>query len=87
MHKNVSAQLLLYGHVCSVDTVWICGYIVATVWTDFAGSKQFPLFTARFDTAASISTERLVIHYHFVVGLCGLWQLHYSLFAILTLGR
>ena len=79
----VSAQLLLCRHVCSGGTMWTCDCTVATVGTDFAGSSQFPLFVhVWFDIPASKSTEQTIIHRHFPMVLCGLWQLHYSLFTI-----
>ena len=39
---NVQTQLLLCGYVCSVRTLWTCVFTLATAWTDFADSKQFP---------------------------------------------
>ena len=60
------------------------------VWTDLLVPISFPYslhLHVWFDIPASISTEQPITHHHVVMGLCGFWQLHYSIFVILTLGR
>ena len=40
-----------------------------------------------FDIPPFISTEQAITHHQFVIELFGLWQLHYSVFAIFDLRK
>ena len=82
--------------VCLVATVWtwlqsnycvdrFCWFLAfSLIYLHVWFVHRVRVFYSRwFVTPASISSEQPIIYHHFaMMGMCGLWQLHYSLFAI-----